>query len=564
MKRLGLSFLAFIISVMAGCAFLTEQFSFLSQSTSPEQDKSSHSGSSSGSMSSLSGGTQDKELAFFFSNGGTVNEDEAEDWNPPGPLSPEDLDIIEEDVQEGESLPVVMNQKVENWIEFFQTRGRKRFIKWLARSQRYMPMMKRMLRENDLPEDLVYMALIESGFNPRAYSRAKASGPWQFIYGTGKRYGLRANWWIDERRDPEKSTQAAVEYLKDLYDRFNCWHLAAAAYNAGEGKIARAMKRYRTADYWEMSKYRYLRSETKNYVPKLIAAMLIAKDPEAYGFTNIPYQKPLEYDKVSVPDATDLRVIARLSGTTYKKIKELNPELRRWCTPPHYPNYQVKILKGKKAVFEEAFAKLPPSKRITFRRHRVKEGQTLSEIARWYRTNRRAIQDLNGIRNPHKIRAGTNIIIPVRSDRVAKVKQPKQKVKAKKKVARASSSPPRAGEARHTVKKGDTLWGIAQTYNVTTSELRRWNGIGRRNIIRPSQVLKVYPRPKVTRTSISSSSSSSQREVLYKVQPGDTLWGIAQKFQVEVESIRTWNSISRRNLIRPGQHIKILLPVAGT
>ncbi len=564
MKHLGLGFLAFIIAAMAGCAFLTEQFPFLSQSTSPDPDESSLSRSSSESVSSLSDGTQDKELAFFFSNGKKVNEDEPEDWNPPGPLSPEDLDIIEEDVYEGAELPVVMNKKVENWIEFFQTRGRKRFLRWLTRSQRYMPMMKRKLRENDLPEDLVYMALIESGFNPKAYSRAKASGPWQFIYGTGKRYGLQANWWIDERRDPEKSTQAAVEYLKDLYERFNCWYLSAAAYNAGEGKISRAMKRYRTDDYWEMSKYRYLRPETKNYVPKLIAAMLIAKDPDAYGFTSIPYLEPLEYDKVTVPDATDLRVIARLSGTTYKKIKGLNPELRRWCTPPDYPGYQVKIPKGKKAVFEEAFAKLPPSKRITFRRHRVKEGQTLSEIARSYSTNRRAIQDLNGIRNPHKIRARTNLIIPVRSDRVAKIQKPKQKVKAKKKVALVSPSPPRAGEVRYTVKKGDTLWEIAQTYEVTTGELRRWNKIGRRSIIRPSQVLKVYPRKKVAQTSISSSSSSSQREVLYKVQPGDTLWGIARKFQVEVESIRDWNSISRRNLIRPGQHIKILLPVAGT
>jgi membrane-bound lytic murein transglycosylase D len=161
-------------------------------------------------------------------------------------------------------IPIVINERVEHFIQYFQTTARKIFVNWLARSERYIPFMKNLLRESGLPEDLVYMALIESGFNPYAYSRRKASGPWQFIYLTGKKYGLKVNWWVDERRDPEKSTIAATKYLKDLYDLFECWYLAAAGYNAGEGKIMNAMKRYRTEDFWELTKYRYLRRETKD------------------------------------------------------------------------------------------------------------------------------------------------------------------------------------------------------------------------------------------------------------------------------------------------------------
>jgi len=180
-------------------------------------------------------------------------------------------------------IPIVINARVEHFIQYFQTTARKIFVNWLARSERYIPFMRNLLRESGLPEDLVYMALIESGFNPYAYSRMKASGPWQFIYFTGKKYGLNVSWWVDERRDPEKSTIAAAKYLKDLYDLFECWYLAAAGYNAGEGKIINAMKRYRTEDFWELTKYRYLKRETKDYVPQMIAAALIAKNMKS-GF----------------------------------------------------------------------------------------------------------------------------------------------------------------------------------------------------------------------------------------------------------------------------------------
>ena len=248
-------------------------------------------------------------------------------------------------------IPIVINERVEHFVQYFQTTAKKIFVNWLARSERYIPFMRNLLKESGLPEDLVYMALIESGFNPYAYSRRKASGPWQFIYFTGKRYGLKVNWWVDERRDPEKSTIAAAKYLKDLYDLFECWYLAAAGYNAGEGKIINAMKRYRTEDFWELTKYRYLKRETKDYVPQMIAAALIAKDPERYGFVGIEYQEPLRYEKVNVPAVTDLRLIAKACEAPVEELKDLNPELLRWCTPPDSQKYEIRVPFGKKDLF---------------------------------------------------------------------------------------------------------------------------------------------------------------------------------------------------------------------
>jgi len=388
-------------------------------------------------------------------------------------------------------IPIVVNDRVEYFIEYFQTTHRKAFERWLQRSGRYIPMMKEFLRENGLPEDLVYMALIESGFNPKAYSRRRASGPWQFIYRTGKRYGLTVNWWIDERRDPEKSTIAAARHLQDLYDQFSCWYLAAAGYNAGAGKISRAIRRYQTEDFWELTKYRYLKRETKNYVPKMIAAALIAKEPEKYGFSDIAYDEPIRYDKVAIPDATDLRVIARCCGVNYETIKGLNPELRRWCTPPRYPGYQVKIPEEKRETFLQNFSQLKPSERITFRRHRVKTGETLSHIARRYRTGASAIMQMNNIRNPRHLRAGTSIIIPIPANRVISLN--KKVTTSKKKIEVTKREPKKEDEGsfkeiRHVVQEGDTLWDIALMYDLRVDDIRRWNNL-RGNVIRPKDEL---------------------------------------------------------------------------
>ncbi|MBU4574135.1 MAG: lytic transglycosylase domain-containing protein, partial [Proteobacteria bacterium] len=248
-------------------------------------------------------------------------------------------------------IPIVINSRVEFFIEYFQTKVPKRFRIWLSRSGRYLPMMRAILKEHGLPEDLVYLALIESGFSCQAYSRAHAVGPWQFIRGTGKRYGLAINYWVDERRDPVKATHAAARYLKDLHDEFGSWYLAAAAYNAGEGKVRRALKRYNADDFWSISQGRryYLKSETRQYVPKMIAAAIIAKEPDKYGFTDIQYEQPMVFDVVKVHPGTSLGVAAKLAGIKSKELNDLNPELRRWAIPPTGGMYELRIPQGGKA-----------------------------------------------------------------------------------------------------------------------------------------------------------------------------------------------------------------------
>jgi membrane-bound lytic murein transglycosylase D len=273
--------------------------------------------------------------------------------------------------------------------------------------------MKIHLKENGVPEDLVYLALIESGFNPYAYSRAKASGPWQFISLTGKRYGLQANGWVDERRDPEKSTIAAARYLKDLYDLFECWYLAVAGYNAGETRIATAVKRYGTGDFWELTKYRDLKQETKDYVPQIIAAAVIAGNPVQYGFTGIEYEEPLCYEKVPVPEVTDLRIIARACKISIEDLQSLNPELLRGYTPPNASNYEVKIPCGRKELFLNNFEALRPLKKFQIKTHVVKKGDTLSRIAKSYGVKVAPIQEINQLKKATHLSVGMNLLIPV-------------------------------------------------------------------------------------------------------------------------------------------------------
>jgi len=329
------------------------------------------------------------------------------------------LEILPRDQRKKETdfdIPIVINAKVEQFIKYFQTAIREKFVTWLGRSEKYIPFMKNLLKEHGLPGDLVYLSLIESGFNPYAYSRSKASGLWQFISLTGKRYGLKVNWWVDERRDPEKSTIAAAKYLKDLYEMFACWYLAAAGYNAGEYKIVKAMKLYRTEDFWMLTKHRYLKRETKDYVPQMIAAALIAKDPEKYGFTDIEYQEPLRYEKVKVPELTDLSLIAKACETSLEEIKDLNPEIRRGVTPPNETEYEIKIPFGKKELFLKNFEALQPLEKFEFKTHLVKKGETLPRIAKSYWVDLEPMIEINHLNKTSPISKGMTLLIPIAKD----------------------------------------------------------------------------------------------------------------------------------------------------
>lgn len=312
-------------------------------------------------------------------------------------------------------VPIVFNELVKDYIVFFQTRLREKFELWLARSGQYIPMMRNILREHDLPEDLVFLALIESGFNPKAFSRAKAAGPWQFIKGTGKKYGLRIDQWIDERRDPVKSTAAAAKYLKDLYGMFGSWPLSMASYNAGEGRIMRAMARTKAEDFWELKLSGHIRPETKNYVPKFMAATIIAKNPQKYGFF-IEYHDPFSYDEVEIPKSTSLKAIAKAAGVSLAEIKTYNPELKKEMTPPGYPRYRLKLPTGTRETFLANFVpgteKEPKATDVQKQKHRVSKGETLSSIARKYDVSLGSLLQANQIGKDGTLKAGHMLIIP--------------------------------------------------------------------------------------------------------------------------------------------------------
>lgn len=453
-------------------------------------------------------------------------------------------------------IPIVVNAKVEQFIQYFQTTLRNRFSNWLALSGKYIPIMRTLLRENGLPEDLVYLALIESGFNPYAYSRSKACGPWQFIYLTGKRYGLRVDWWVDERRDPEKSTIAAAKYLKDLYDMFACWYLAAAGYNAGENKIAAAVKRYRTEDFWELTKYRFLKQETKDYVPQMIAAALIAKDPDKYGFSGIEYQDPLRYEKVTVPPLTSLSLIAAACEIPVEELKELNPELLRGCTPPEKP-YEIKIPLGKKDLFLKNFETLLPSERPPCRIHVVKRGETLPRIARLYGVHSQTILEANQVGKRTRLSPGMNLIIPFPPQAPSDPNAgPRLVAKRKGEGKVPSANEEGEEEILYTIKKGDTLWAIANEMGVNIGALSRWNNLHPEKKLRPGDKLRIRLSQAKAPEAV---KKKEPLEIVYEVKEGDTLWGIAKKYNLTIDAIRSWNNLEEADRIYPSDRLRLKL-----
>jgi len=335
-------------------------------------------------------------------------------------------------------------EAVKRNITLFTEKIRGKFSLWLSRSGRYIDLMKEILKEKDVPEEIVFLPLIESGFNPYAYSTAKAAGYWQFIASTAKRYGLKINWWRDERRDPVKSTEAAADYLKDLYNMFGSWNLAMAAYNAGEGKILKALNKTKTDNYWSLLDTEYLKRETKDYVPKFIAASLIANSPQNFGFEDLEYHPPLNYDRVTISSPVDLEVIAECAETTEKVIKELNPELRRWCTPPDVSEYFLRIPEGKKDIFLKNLSRIPEEKLFTVDIYKVKKGDTFKRISKKTGIPVQIILDLNSLEKIMPLKEGTRIYLPPkgkfvldRDDRSAikkaSYKHKKKKLKTKKK-----------------------------------------------------------------------------------------------------------------------------------
>lgn len=386
-------------------------------------------------------------------------------------------------------IPITINHAVERWLEYFQTDGRENFAIYLSRAGRYEPMMRAIFRDAGLPEDMVYISLIESGFSPRAYSRARAVGLWQFISSTGRLYGLKISYWVDERRDPLLATKAAAAHLKDLYEEFGSWYLAAAAYNGGPTRVRRGIRRTGSDDFWTLSDRRYLRRETRNYVPKLIAAALIAKQPEHFGFIGIQQAEPLAYDIVQVPDATSLDVIADAAGAELRELVELNPQVLRGVTPPGQ-RYSVRVPPGRGQQFALNYAKVPASKRVTWVQHVVRRGDTLSEIAAAYGVSVSAIRAANKGVNPRRLRIGQRLIIP-RAGKLPRYASTRT-VTARRTAPRpVEPQRPDGPYVTYRVQSGDSLWAIAKRYAVTARELMRWNGLTTSRIY-PGDEVRIY------------------------------------------------------------------------
>ncbi len=383
--------------------------------------------------------------------------------------------------------PFVDHAQVRQYVDFFQDEARDRFAIWLTRLPRYQTMIRRAMEENDVPQDMVYLALIESGYSNTAVSRSRAVGMWQFMAGTGRQYGLRIDYWIDERRDPFKATDAAARHLADLRDRFGSVFLAAAAYNAGAGRVSRGLRRL-PADlrshgelgdsaFFALADTRYLVRETREYVPKLIAAALIAKQPERYGFDPLGPDDPWQFDTLTVPDATGLDVIARLADTSLSAIRFLNPQYIRLATPPK-ERATLRLPAGSGERVRDRYAELPASERVTFLMHKVREGETMGHIARRYGVSTRALSMANPRVKPRAMQIGTQLVIPTGG-----VPSPE--------VVAAMKSNPNTPSARwHTVRSGESLWTISRRYGVSTNQIKRWNGL-RSDLIRPGQTLRV-------------------------------------------------------------------------
>jgi membrane-bound lytic murein transglycosylase D len=493
-------------------------------------------------------------------------------------------------------FPIVINDQVEYFIDYFQSRLRNRFSLWMARSTRFMPMMKKILNEHGLPEDLVYLAMIESGFSTKAYSRANAVGPWQFIRETGQRYGLRVSAWVDERKDPIKSTRAAAKHLSDLFNRFGSWYLAAAGYNAGEGKITRALALYNAQNFWEITAdhCHYIKEETKQYVPKMIAAALIAKEPEKYGFVNIPYQSPLAYEEVTFPGGVELKEVAAACGVDVEGIVDLNPELKRWVTPPGVSEYVLRIPTGSRDRLMENYAQLiKPKPVLTYKEHRIKKGERLASIAKRYGVKASLIAQVNRIKGKGNLNPGLVLLIPQKGGvqgspneielidlenhfekkSSLRIARNNSEGKSSVSVSKKSEKEDLLHPIRYKVKKGDSLTSIAGKFDVEVSMIKKWNPKGGKRIQAGSTLTLFVPKTNSDREGKKETGKSGKsiqkkvkaeggeriKSVRYTVKRGDSLSEIAQKFNVKPDQIRTWNRLSNKRPIKPGDKLDLKL-----
>ena len=437
-------------------------------------------------------------------------------------------------------VPIDLTPEVFAYIQYFGTEGSDFFGRWLSRSTAYLPMIQTVFRDRGLPEDLAYKAMIESGFNPRAVSRASAVGMWQFMYHTGSFYGLKRNTWIDDRMDPQKATEAAAKHLTRLYKHFEDWRLVVAAYNCGQGRMDRAIRESKTRNFWKIDS---LPRETRNHLPKFMASIIITKDPAYFGFENIVYQPSLAYDEVTLKEPVALRLAAECAGTTYTWMRQLNPELRRAYTPPttRQKSYVLRVPQGTAEKFKTNYARVPAEKKIQIVEYLVRRGDTLSGIAYRFGISQTALKDANGITDPRRLRLGRKISIPMHPELRTQLA-----TLQKNNIDRAPDSK-NYRQVTVVVRPGDSLWEIAKREGLTVSHLRAWNNLRTNRPIRPGDRLTLY----LPKTGAEAST------VYYTVRSGDTLWDIARAFETSVEALKSWNDIQSPASLRAGTRIRV-------
>jgi membrane-bound lytic murein transglycosylase D len=406
-------------------------------------------------------------------------------------------------------IHLVLNSSVERSLHYFQPGIHDRCQSYLTRFEKYKAVVQQIFVEFGLPVELSYLSLVESGFNPKALSRARAAGPWQFMKATGHRYGLKVNWHVDERRDPIKSTVAAAHHLRDLYDEFGSWPLALAAYNAGAGKISRAIRKSGTKDYWKIRRsWRYLRRETRDYVPRFMAATMIATNPTDYGFLSTPTD-PYTYNEVLIKKRVHLQTISRATGISYKELRKLNPELRRNIIPSQPDGYPLKVPLGTRTLVEKHHDQLKlwkPSPLPRTQWYRVQDGDSLSVVAKRFGMSVRTLKELNN-RSSNLIRVGERLRV------------------------RPAEPPIDLNATWYTVRYGDSLSEIAHRFGISLGTLRNLNDLSG-NLIRVGDRLQVKETP-----------SRSERK-WYRVREGDSLWSIAQRFSVSVTDLKMLNNLT--------------------
>jgi len=446
-------------------------------------------------------------------------------------------------------MPLELNNQVQAMLNVYSGDLKDFITAAYVRSGRYLPMVHQVFKEEGVPLDLAWLALVESAFKPRAYSRAQAKGIWQFIGSTGKMYGLDIDFWVDERGDPVKATHAAARHLKDLHAQFGDWYLALAAYNAGGGKISSAISRAHSRSYWDLARTRYLKRETRNYVPGYLAALLIADDPRRYGFDFTP-EPPLAFDEVEVPSPFQLSVLAKAAGIDEDALRDLNPELRRGCTPGDHARYTLKVPAGAAATVIAAIDAVPESERVRVVRHQVAKGETVARIAARYGTSVSAILAANSLRDARGLKVGAELVIPATGTVYAD--------DARKPVASKTSSASTLGrKITYRVRPGDTLTSVAKLHKASVTELASWNRIRPQHRLIAGTHLVVYVNTRDAAQGRAKRTALSSPGLTYTVKRGDDLTGIARTHGVSLEDVRRWNSLASREIIQPGDRIRL-------